>query len=222
MRNPSLRRARTVRSGIVALACTVGALLTLPAQAAWLVSDTRAQEILRQIQTNTNNTVQRIEDFRDKEQPEGKWNSTGHRGAYKPYNASKREGTDYNYELLGVNMTARSRTEGMEAKCGDGVSSDVPDNQLWQAPPMPSSGLGGLGGSNPQSDQQAICQRLVVSENLRESLLNISCNAAVVFMGFDPPAKGEHVQFFQDFEVLTEGLAEVILVSSAQGVDLEV
>ncbi|MDH3578766.1 MAG: amino acid permease [Gammaproteobacteria bacterium] len=62
---------------------------------------------------------------------------------------------------------------------------------------------------------------IVVSENLREALLNISQNAAVVFKGFDPPAKGEHIQFFQDFEVLTEGLSEVILVSSAQGVDLE-
>ena len=62
---------------------------------------------------------------------------------------------------------------------------------------------------------------IVVSENLREALLNISQNAAVVFKGFDPPAKGEHIQFFQDYEVLTEGLAEVILVSSAQGVDLE-
>ncbi len=62
---------------------------------------------------------------------------------------------------------------------------------------------------------------IVVSENLREALLNISQNAAVVFKGFDPPAKGEHIQFFQDFEVLTEGLGDVILVSSAPGVDLE-
>jgi hypothetical protein len=62
---------------------------------------------------------------------------------------------------------------------------------------------------------------IIVSENLREALLNVSGNAAVVFMGFDPPAEGEHIQFFQDFEVMTEGLAEVILVSGAQGVDLE-
>jgi amino acid transporter len=62
---------------------------------------------------------------------------------------------------------------------------------------------------------------IVVSENLREALLNISQNAAVVFKGFDPPAEGEHVQFFQNYEVLTEGLSEVILVSSAQGVDLD-
>jgi hypothetical protein len=62
---------------------------------------------------------------------------------------------------------------------------------------------------------------IVVSENEREAMLNLSKHAAVIFMGFDPPAKGEHIPFFQDIEVLTEGLGEVILVSSAQGVDLE-
>lgn len=62
---------------------------------------------------------------------------------------------------------------------------------------------------------------VVVSENEREMLLNLSGNAGVVFMGFDPPDKGDHIPFFQEMEVLTEGLDEVILVSSAQGVDLE-
>ncbi|MGA8203942.1 MAG: amino acid permease [Woeseiaceae bacterium] len=62
---------------------------------------------------------------------------------------------------------------------------------------------------------------IVVSENERELMLNLSKNAAVIFMGFDPPATGEHVPFFQHIEVLTEGIDEVILVSSAQGVDLE-
>ncbi len=62
---------------------------------------------------------------------------------------------------------------------------------------------------------------IVVSENLREALINVSRNAAVVFKGFNPPAKGEHIQFYQEFEVLTEGLPEVVLVSSAQRVDLE-
>jgi len=62
---------------------------------------------------------------------------------------------------------------------------------------------------------------IVVSENEREMLLNLSKNAAVILMGFDPPEKGDHIPFFQDMEVLTEGLDEVILVSSAQGVDLE-
>jgi hypothetical protein len=52
-------------------------------------------------------------------------------------------------------------------------------------------------------------------------MLNLSKNAAVVFLGFDPPAKGDHIPIFQDIVVLTEGLDEVILVSSAQGVDLE-
>lgn len=62
---------------------------------------------------------------------------------------------------------------------------------------------------------------IIVSENLREALLNVSRNAAVVFKGFDPPAKGDHIRFFQDFEVMTEGLAEVILICSVQNVDLE-
>ncbi len=62
---------------------------------------------------------------------------------------------------------------------------------------------------------------IVVAENQREAILNLSKNAAVVFMGFDPPAEGEHIPFFQDMEVLTDGLEEVILVSSAPGVDLE-
>ncbi|MGB5247569.1 MAG: hypothetical protein WBM54_03060 [Woeseia sp.] len=62
---------------------------------------------------------------------------------------------------------------------------------------------------------------IVVSENEREAMLNVSKNAAVIFMGFHAPAKGEHIPFFQEIEVLTEGLPEVVLVSSAQGVDLE-
>jgi len=62
---------------------------------------------------------------------------------------------------------------------------------------------------------------IVVTENLREALLNISRNAAVIFLGFDPPAKGGHIPFFQEIEVLTEGLGDVLLVNSAQGVDLE-
>jgi len=62
---------------------------------------------------------------------------------------------------------------------------------------------------------------IVVSENEREVMLNLSKTAAVILMGFDPPAKGDHIPFFQDIEVLTEGFDEVILVSSAQGVDLD-
>lgn len=75
--------------------------------------------------------------------------------------------------------------------------------------------------------QMAECARMeiepmiVVSENEREMMINLSKNAAVVFLGFDPPAKGDHIPFFQEIEVLTEGFDEIILVSSAQGVDLE-
>ena len=63
---------------------------------------------------------------------------------------------------------------------------------------------------------------IIVTENLREAMLNVSRKAAVVLLGFDPPPEGEHIQFFQDVEVLTEGLPDVILVSSAESVDLEV
>jgi hypothetical protein len=62
---------------------------------------------------------------------------------------------------------------------------------------------------------------IVVTENLREAMLNVSRGAAVVFLGFDPPAEGEHIQFFQEIEILTEGLRDVVLVNSAQSVDLE-
>ena len=40
-------------------------------------------------------------------------------------------------------------------------------------------------------------------------------------MGFDPPVAGEQIPFFQDYGVLTEGLPDVVLVSGAEGVDLE-
>lgn len=62
---------------------------------------------------------------------------------------------------------------------------------------------------------------IVVTENLREAMLNVSRSAAVIFIGFDPPAEGEHIQFFQDVEVLTEGLGDVVLVHSGQSVDVE-
>jgi Solute carrier family 12 len=62
---------------------------------------------------------------------------------------------------------------------------------------------------------------VVVTENLREALMQISAQAAVVFLGFNAPEQGEHVAFFQHIEVLTEGLNDVVLVSSIGQVDLE-
>lgn len=62
---------------------------------------------------------------------------------------------------------------------------------------------------------------IVVTENWREALLNVSRGAAVVFLGFETPAEGEHIQFFQEIEILTADLRDVVLVNSAQAVDLE-
>lgn len=177
MRNPSNRRARTVHPGFVALACAAGMLLTLPAQAAWLVSDTRAQEILRQIQTNTNNTVQRLEDFRDKEQPtSSKWTNTSNGGIYKPY-SSRTDNAKYSYDLLGnlTNMNNRADDYAMDARCpgsSSGGGGSVSDSDLWSPPPVPSSGgglggIGGGGGGDPIAAQKQICQRIVVAENRR-------------------------------------------------------
>jgi hypothetical protein len=42
-----------------------------------------------------------------------------------------------------------------------------------------------------------------------------------VLFGFKPPVKGAHVQFFQDIEVLTDGLPDVLLVHAAQELDIE-
>lgn len=63
---------------------------------------------------------------------------------------------------------------------------------------------------------------VVVSENLRESLLLVSSHAAFVMLGFTAPEHGEHIQFFQEIEVLTDGLPDTVLVSSAGKVDLDV
>jgi amino acid transporter len=62
---------------------------------------------------------------------------------------------------------------------------------------------------------------IIVTENLREALINVSGNAAFVMLGFTVPAPGEHIEFFQEIEVLTEGMPDTILVSSAGKVDLD-
>lgn len=62
---------------------------------------------------------------------------------------------------------------------------------------------------------------IVVTENLREALLNVSRTAGIVMLGFEPPPAGQHIQFFQEIEVLTEGLHDVILVSSPKQLDVD-
>lgn len=176
MRNPSNRRARTARSGFVALVCAVGALLALPAQAAWLVSDTRAQRILENIrddQRNGGSMYELTEDFRDKEQPtSAKWTNTSNGGIYRPY-SERTDNARYAYDMLGnlTNMNNRADDYGMAARCGETAS--VTDSDLWSPPPVPSAGGGGLGGlgggggSDPIDAQKTICQRTVVAENRR-------------------------------------------------------
>jgi hypothetical protein len=61
----------------------------------------------------------------------------------------------------------------------------------------------------------------LVYDNLHEAVINTSKEAAIVFFGFHPPAKGAHIQFFQDIEVLTDGLPEVVLVCAAQQLDID-
>jgi amino acid transporter len=61
----------------------------------------------------------------------------------------------------------------------------------------------------------------LVYDNLHEAVVNTSHSAALVLFGFQPPDKGAHVQFFQDIEVLTEGLPDVLLVHAAQELDIE-
>jgi hypothetical protein len=60
----------------------------------------------------------------------------------------------------------------------------------------------------------------LVYESVHEAVVNTSKDAALVLFGFQPPAEGEHVQFFQDIEVLTEFLPDVVLVYAAQEFDI--
>jgi len=62
---------------------------------------------------------------------------------------------------------------------------------------------------------------VLVTENLREAMLNTSADAAVLFIGFTPPEPENEIEFYQDIEVLTESLPDVVLVNSAGRVDLE-
>jgi amino acid transporter len=62
---------------------------------------------------------------------------------------------------------------------------------------------------------------VMVTGNLREAMLNVSRNAAMVMLGFTVPEPGEHIEFFQNIEILTDGMPDTLLVSSAGTVDLE-
>jgi hypothetical protein len=49
----------------------------------------------------------------------------------------------------------------------------------------------------------------------------VSRNAGIVFLGFEPPEPGEYIPFFQDIEVMTDSLHDVVLVCSAEALDLD-
>jgi amino acid transporter len=61
----------------------------------------------------------------------------------------------------------------------------------------------------------------LVYDSLHEAVLSTSRSAALVMFGFQPPEQGAHVQFFQDIEVLTDGLPDVLLVHAAQELDID-
>ncbi|MEO8464744.1 MAG: amino acid permease [Gammaproteobacteria bacterium] len=61
----------------------------------------------------------------------------------------------------------------------------------------------------------------VVSDSLHEAVVNTSRTAALVLFGFQPPEGGDHIRFFQEMEVLTNGLSDVMLVHASQDLDLD-
>jgi hypothetical protein len=71
------------------------------------------------------------------------------------------------------------------------------------------------------SADYAAGQSPLVFSSLHEAGVNTSRHAALVFFGFHPPREGEHIEFFQDIEVLTDGLKDVVLVHSVQELDLD-
>lgn len=167
MRNPFNRRARTVRSGAIALACAAGALLALPAQAAWLVSDTRAQQILTEIrndQRSGGSMYRLIDEDNKRNQPQDHWDETGHRAAYKPYQG-KRNSDDDKFGLL-ANMTdfpARTMSHGVMEKCQLTTLPPITTRDLFDEPPVPSVSP----TYDPVAEGNKICARTVALENLR-------------------------------------------------------
>ncbi len=62
---------------------------------------------------------------------------------------------------------------------------------------------------------------VIVAEDVSEAIRSTSSEAAVVFLGFEPPAVGEEKLFLETMNRLVEGLPTVIFASSAGGIDLE-
>lgn len=61
----------------------------------------------------------------------------------------------------------------------------------------------------------------VVASNVAEAITRTSQKAALVFLGFQVPEKGDELAFYNRMEQLTHGLPRVVFVDSAGGMTLE-
>ncbi|MCC6695158.1 MAG: amino acid permease [Candidatus Hydrogenedentes bacterium] len=62
---------------------------------------------------------------------------------------------------------------------------------------------------------------VTVADDVSDAITTVSQDAALVFLGFQVPDKGEELDFYRRMELLTHGLARVVLVDSAGGMALE-
>ena len=63
---------------------------------------------------------------------------------------------------------------------------------------------------------------VTVSDSFPTALWTTSATAAIVFLGFVPPAEGSEAEFIADLDRTTTGLTNVILVSSSGDMQLDV
>lgn len=62
---------------------------------------------------------------------------------------------------------------------------------------------------------------VVVSQNVADAIRETSKDAAVVFLGFEAPAEGNELAFFEQMERFASGLPRVVFVDSVGGMSLE-
>jgi len=63
--------------------------------------------------------------------------------------------------------------------------------------------------------------RVIIAENIAETIQATSREAAVAFLGFEAPDEGREIPFFEAMERLAGNLKRVIFVDSAGGMELE-
>ena len=62
---------------------------------------------------------------------------------------------------------------------------------------------------------------VIVSDDPRQTIRDVSKNAALTLMGFEPPAEGDECEFFDRMESLVGDLDRVVFVSSVGGMSIE-